>query len=182
RAARGRSTLARDSRRATWPLAQRGATMHPSLSTAADGAPAAGARAAPAMLALGPDPVATTARALGARIRALRQQRRLTEKHVADRCGVTPSLISQVERGITNPSLDSLYQISAALGVPMEALFREDLPAVASAPHSPGAPPARRPDPVVRHDERRRLDLPGGIRWERLAPDQGSAHEFLEIV
>src|SRR3954449_12250346 len=116
------------------------------------------------------------ARALGARIRALRQRRALTVKQLAERCRVTHSLISQMERGVTNPSLGSLYQIAVALGVPMEALFRDESAVAEVAPTA-----ANRAGPLVRRAERRHLDLPDGIHWERLIAESDSPHEFLEI-
>ena len=49
---------------------------------------------------------------LGARIRALRQARRLTLRAVADRPGVTESFLSQVERDVTSPSIATVGRIA----------------------------------------------------------------------
>jgi transcriptional regulator with XRE-family HTH domain len=43
--------------------------------------------------------------AVGPRIRSLRLQRRLTLKAVADKAGITPSALSQIERDHSNPTL-----------------------------------------------------------------------------
>ena len=56
---------------------------------------------------------------LGDRIRARRKELRLSQGDLAERAGVTASFISQVERGVTSPSIDSLFRISKALDVPV---------------------------------------------------------------
>ncbi len=125
----------------------------------------------------------SVAEALGARIRGWRQRRGLTVRQLASQCGVTPGFISQVERGLANPSLGSLYQIGRALGVPVEMFFREDGAAgSASGGAETSAAISTRAGPVVRLAERRHLNLGGGIHWAKLSPDEDSPHEFLEIV
>jgi transcriptional regulator with XRE-family HTH domain len=54
--------------------------------------------------------------ALGSSIRAERKLQNRTLRDVARAAGVSVSLISQVERGIIDPSLDSLRDIAEALG------------------------------------------------------------------
>ncbi|MEZ5076781.1 MAG: cupin domain-containing protein [Solirubrobacterales bacterium] len=54
---------------------------------------------------------------LGARIRGLRLARKLSLREVAADAQVSPSLLSQIERGEASPSLLSLVAIADALGV-----------------------------------------------------------------
>lgn len=61
--------------------------------------------------------------ALGARVRALRQQRRVTLRELAGNAGVSPSLISQFERGQVNVSVGVLRRIAQALGLATADLF-----------------------------------------------------------
>jgi transcriptional regulator with XRE-family HTH domain len=61
--------------------------------------------------------------AVGPRIRTLRLQRRLTLKDVADKAGITPSALSQIERDHSNPTLGTLKAISSALGTTIGHLF-----------------------------------------------------------
>lgn len=61
--------------------------------------------------------------ALGARIRAHRQLRRLSLRALAALSGTSPSFISQLERGQTGASIASLVQIADALGVSLGAFF-----------------------------------------------------------
>jgi transcriptional regulator with XRE-family HTH domain len=81
---------------------------------------------------------------LGDRIRARRKELRLSQGDLAEGAGMTASFISQVERGVTSPSIDSLYKISQALDVPVFHFLLE--PEVQS--------------PVVRYHERIRITWP----------------------
>lgn len=59
------------------------------------------------------------------RIREFRLSQQMTLRKLAERSQVSPGLISQVERGITDPSLESLRRIAKVLGVPLFRLFQE---------------------------------------------------------
>ncbi len=83
--------------------------------------------------------------ALGPRIRALRQSRRLTLRVVAERAGVTESFLSQVERDVTSPSIATVQRIARALDLSIAQLFAEDLVT----------------GRVVRREARRRVAYPG---------------------
>ena len=63
---------------------------------------------------------------IGGRIRNLRREKGLTLKNLADHVNVTASLISQLERGIVNPSVSLLKQISDYLGVTIASLLESD--------------------------------------------------------
>ncbi|CAM3779251.1 hypothetical protein ALPO108162_05290 [Alicyclobacillus pomorum] len=54
-----------------------------------------------------------------AKLRQVRQQKGLTIKELADACDVSPSLISQVERGKVTPTLTVFWRICQALDIPM---------------------------------------------------------------
>ena len=61
--------------------------------------------------------------ALGERIKALRMERELQQRQLAEKAGLTPSMVSQIESGRLTPSLNTLGKIAAALGVPIATLF-----------------------------------------------------------
>ena len=61
--------------------------------------------------------------ALGERIKALRQERSLQQRQLAEKAALTPSMVSQIESGRLTPSLNTLGRIAAALGVPIATLF-----------------------------------------------------------
>lgn len=64
---------------------------------------------------------------LGGRIRSLRAEQGLTLQAVADRTGLSSSMVSMVERGRTSPSIGTLVAIASALGVHMADLFELDV-------------------------------------------------------
>ncbi len=64
---------------------------------------------------------------LGNQIRALRMEQGLTLQMIAERTGLSSSMVSMVERGRTSPSIGTLIAISSALGVHMADLFELDV-------------------------------------------------------
>lgn len=62
-------------------------------------------------------------RALGDAVRRLRHERGLTLKQLAQRTGLSVSLLSQIERAETSPSLSSLHRVATALDVRVYELF-----------------------------------------------------------
>ena len=56
---------------------------------------------------------------LGQRLRALRKERALSQERLGKGSGLSGKFIGEVERGEKSISLDSLYQVSVALGVPL---------------------------------------------------------------
>lgn len=56
-------------------------------------------------------------RDLGAAVRRARSKSGITLEELARRAGISKSVLSQVERGSTNPTLSTLWSISAALGL-----------------------------------------------------------------
>lgn len=65
----------------------------------------------------------TRRRVFGDRIRALRQDRGWSQERLAERAGVHRTYLSSLERGERNVSLDNIYAIAEALGVPPAELF-----------------------------------------------------------
>lgn len=63
-------------------------------------------------------------RQLGARIRSLRERKRLPLRSLAEAAGVSESFLSQVERGVASPSVASLRRVAEALGESVGALFQ----------------------------------------------------------
>lgn len=61
---------------------------------------------------------------MGQEIRTLRRLRGMTMKDLAERTGKTIGFISQVERGLSRPSLATLQDLSDALEVPLAWLFQ----------------------------------------------------------
>jgi transcriptional regulator with XRE-family HTH domain len=98
---------------------------------------------------------------LGARIRGLRKQAGLTVRALASRAYLSPSLISQIERGRATPSVATLFSIATSLGLSIADLFADR--ETHTAHTSPGT------DRLERHESREAITLDGGVRWGRLA-------------
>lgn len=62
---------------------------------------------------------------LGAAVRAARKRLELSVQALSERAGVSFGLVSQLERGLGNPSLNSIQRLAAALGVPAGQLLDE---------------------------------------------------------
>ena len=93
--------------------------------------------------------------ALASRIRAARSRRGLSLGELASTAGVSKSLVSQIERGIAAPSIDTVRRLASALELPVFSLFMEE------------------PDNgmIVRRGERRVVRYPGsGATREILSP------------
>ena len=75
---------------------------------------------------------------MGERLREARRARSLSLRTLAERLGVSPSLISQIETGRANPSVSTLYAIAAELDVSLdELLFNDRRPPEPAAPARP---------------------------------------------
>jgi transcriptional regulator with XRE-family HTH domain len=119
---------------------------------------------------------------LGAIIRERRQAQGMSLSQLAEQAGVSTSFVSQVERGVANPTLSSLKSLVGALNFSVGALLESSAP----APGSNGEDEIA----VLRAGERRRIVYPGTqianellspnlqkkmeIIWVEAAPGQGS--------
>jgi transcriptional regulator with XRE-family HTH domain len=126
---------------------------------------------------------APAAARLGAALRSLRVSRHLSQADLARLAGVSPSAISQAERGRRGLSLETLLDLAAKLNITLDELLRGDV--------APGYRLARRDDP--RHAETDTpvplLDDPrAGLRvyLVRLSPGGSAtpefAHKGVEVV
>ena len=63
---------------------------------------------------------------IGTKIRNLRNQNGLTQEELADRTELTKGFISQMERGLTAPSVSTLLDIVECLGTNLSDFFHEE--------------------------------------------------------
>lgn len=106
--------------------------------------------------------------ALGRQIRARRVAQGLSLRELAARTDLSPSFISQLERGLARPRITSLHRVARTLGTTAQALLATGEP---------------RPYSLVRSDEGRSVDhdeeLPPGAVRSVVAGDRGlTAMEF----
>ncbi|MDR1795698.1 MAG: XRE family transcriptional regulator [Erysipelotrichaceae bacterium] len=63
---------------------------------------------------------------IGQKIKQLRIKNGLTLNDLASRCELTKGFLSQLERGLTTPSIPTLQDIVEALGITMAKFFQEE--------------------------------------------------------
>jgi len=131
---------------------------------------------------------------VGNRLRERRVALGMSLRELARRLSVSPSLISQIERSKVTPSVATLYSMTTALDLSLDALFSEPDPsAAAKRSHKDafaelqastnGEGPSGGPlDPVVRPADRKRIQLDSGVRWERLTRSSDPTVDFLYVV
>lgn len=126
---------------------------------------------------------APAAARLGAALLALRTNRGLSQTQLARLAGVSPSAISQAERGQRGLSLETLLELTTNLGITLDELLRGEV--------APGYRLARRHDPLERAPGRPLplLDDPAtGLRAYVVRLERGGtaaptfAHKGVEMV
>jgi len=148
------------------------------------------------------------ARAIGEKLRAVRQERKMSLRELASKADMSASMLSQIETGKVFPSVRSLYDIATALGVTVDYFFPEQNNGNHSARENsePSARgeltasemrdakirgatelvtefphPAQASSPIVHANSRPTIELNGGVQWARLTALTEKGAEFLEI-
>lgn len=146
---------------------------------------------------------------VGAQLRDRRLEFGLSLRQFARDLGVSPSFVSQIETGKSQPSVATLYTICSALGLSVDELFGRTAapeskpvgaPGAGSAESAAAVPgggsgvgsfhgaldrlsklPTDQETPVVTPAQRRRLVLDSGVTWEQLSAVHGAAVDFLFV-
>jgi transcriptional regulator with XRE-family HTH domain len=102
---------------------------------------------------------------VGQKIMAFRKGAGLTSKRLAELADITPSMLSQIEKGICkNPSLQTLKLISVALNIPLFNFFLED---------------TNTEELVVRANQRKKtFPESGNVSYELLSPNLDGSLEL----
>lgn len=105
---------------------------------------------------------------LGKKIQNLRMERGLSVRKVAGMANITPSMLSQIENGLVNPSINTLRSIAQVLDTPLYSLFKEEQTA----------------DVVVHPENRLVMGLTNepDVHYELLTPDTKGSIEFCMMV
>jgi len=126
---------------------------------------------------------------MGDHLRSARRAHGLSLRELADRLGVSPSLISQVETGRAKPSVSTLYAIASELNVSLDDLLFNDpdrptrgRPASVARPDAPIAQPGGGGPPIQRADSRKAIRLASGVVWERLTTASNPTIDFLAVT
>lgn len=101
----------------------------------------------------------------GSVIRRIRKSQNITLSDLGEKTGLSISFISQVERGITNPSIISLRKIALVLGTTLGSFFDE---------------PQLTHGPVVRKEDRKVLvNKDSRLIYQLLSPNENCRIELL---
>lgn len=120
--------------------------------------------------------------AIGGRLREERVKAGISQRELARRLGLSPSLISQLESGQSRPSVGTLYSIVTELGVSLDRVIRGgDYSGSDGSDGSDGSATPER-SPLVHPGERAAIDLDSGVRWEELTAEQEEGIDFLEAI
>jgi len=112
--------------------------------------------------------LSNTEELIGPRLIALRTERGLTLQQLADKCELSISFLSQLERDKVNVSVSNLKKIATALDVSVASFF--------------SAENVQPKDMVTRANERRQLHLAGtGWKIESLLPEDAANLEAFVV-
>lgn len=138
---------------------------------------------------------------LGSRLKSIRLKSGLTLRELARQANVSPSFISQIENGKSQPSVATLYTFSQLLDVSVDDLFdsrQSEAEPAAVEPEGSLHQPAKSDErnasqpwqpseystriSVVHPSHRSRLTMAEDVTWERLAATPERAVNFMKIV
>lgn len=112
---------------------------------------------------------------IGDRLREERVKAGLSQRELARRLGLSASLISQLESGMSKPSVGTLYAIVTELNLSLDRLIRGDEYASKSSDDAPVRPSG----PLVHPEDRAVVELASGVRWEELTASTENGVDFL---
>lgn len=144
---------------------------------------------------------------LGKRLREARERTGMSLRAVARELDFSPSFVSQIENGKSQPSVATLYELAQLLEVPIDELFRSELEGdsgvaadkVPAAVAGAGDRHQRIPDrtqfhpevsaldaaqrlSIQRPGEGRRIELDSGVVWTQLASNTSDELDFIEVL
>ncbi len=116
---------------------------------------------------------------IGDRIREERSKASISQRELARRLGLSPSMISQIESGQTLPSVATLWSIVTELDLSLDTVMRGG---EATAPQVESSEQSEPDGPVVRSDQRRSVRLETGVMWEELSPGDELGVDFVRAI
>jgi transcriptional regulator with XRE-family HTH domain len=112
-----------------------------------------------------------------ARLRTARTAAKLSVRELSRRVGISPSMLSQIENGHSEPSVATLYSLVSELSISFDQLL-----AGPGVEHSPGPSTTLTSSPLVAPDERAVLVMDSGVTWERLTSGPDSLVSALLVT
>ncbi|MGA7270319.1 MAG: cupin domain-containing protein [Acidimicrobiia bacterium] len=116
---------------------------------------------------------------IGGRLREERVKAGISQRELARRLGLSASLISQLESGVSKPSVGTLYAIVTELDLSLDRIIHGE-----ENPHERNDFPTdgRSRSPLVHPGQRSAIDLDSGVRWEQLTAGTEDGVDFLEAI
>lgn len=113
---------------------------------------------------------------VGARLRDLREQQGISARALAKKLGISPSAVSQIERGVLQPSVSRLIAITDALGIPLASVFDARSDVVADVEAAAGGFALQR----AQHSSS--VVLESGVTFRRLSPGRTPGVDYFESI
>ena len=105
---------------------------------------------------------------IGQKIRELRISQKMSLQELGEKINLTPSSISQIERGLSTPSLGALRRVAQGLGVPVFYFLLED--------------EIGESEIIVRSDQRKTLTNPkSNVSYKLLSPNLNKKMEIISL-
>lgn len=116
---------------------------------------------------------------IGDRLREERVKAGISQRELARRLGLSASMISQLESGLSKPSVGTLYAIVTELNLSLDRVIRgEDF----AEQGAQGKAADRTVSPLVHPQDRQVIDLASGVRWEELNSFSEEGVDFLHAT
>jgi transcriptional regulator with XRE-family HTH domain len=115
---------------------------------------------------------------IGERLREERTKAGMSQRELARRLGLSASMISQLESGLSKPSVGTLYAIVTELNLSLDRVIRGD----DYHDDSGELAPNEVVEPLVRPADRQAIDLDSGVRWEELTATSEDGVDFLHAI
>lgn len=116
---------------------------------------------------------------IGDRLREERVRSGMSQRELARRLGLSASMISQIESGMSKPSVGTLYAIVTELDLSLDRVIRGE--EFTDRDH-PGPPTEPSSNPLVHPEDRQVIELASGVRWEELSAGSEQDVDFLHAT
>lgn len=114
---------------------------------------------------------------IGDRLREERIKAGISQRELARRLGLSASMISQLESGLSKPSVGTLYAIVTELDLSLDRVIRGEDYAASDRPEA-----LDEISPLVHPYQRQSIDLASGVRWEELTAASEDGIDFLHAT
>ena len=105
---------------------------------------------------------------IGITIKKIRNEKKMLLKDVAEKANISSSMLSQIEKGNANPSLNTLKTIAYVLEVPLFKFFIE--------------PEHSKEEIIILKKENRKIITTKDVIYEMISPETTTNIEFMKMI